>query len=400
MSIFNYIKRSFGFGDNYDSEETYYDNEPNAGTESSEENTYPVTADKQVADNDESLSGDIFLGVIELFNKTQPEFVRNCLSTETQKEYILNNISSALKKRLENEVNAAKARGQMQWEEEMKKLDKEVENLHHEIETLEHKREESKSQKLSAERQKRALIERVRDLESQVLNLEADKEQYMLENRSMLNKLRVASITSGGASDEAVDEITRLTEKLENVCKEKETATLDAEHYKAIADTHVPVMETLLGNISDLVDDLLKAKEEKNRLKKKISSLLSIQDCDVREIANLKELIREKDSALASLKKELENERTRSASDDNSGIAGSPAEDKPMPEKDYRRGRKKKTPRISAIDELLESTDWFVAPSLPESKTETPEKNDDDFGYKAPPPRKSHPDDDKQLLLW
>ncbi len=52
----------------------------------------------------------------------------------------------------------------------------------------------AKQAQLSAERQKRALSERVHDLESKVLKLEADCEQYDLEKKSLMNKLKVASV--------------------------------------------------------------------------------------------------------------------------------------------------------------------------------------------------------------
>nr|MDE6049366.1 hypothetical protein [Paramuribaculum sp.] len=324
MSIFNHIKRAFGLGDNFDSEDYDLDDaeEYTPQYRKIETKTTPLPSG-----NDETLSGDIFDGVIELFNRTQPEFVRECINTDAQKDYILNNIDSGLKVRLEKEVNAAKARGQMLWEEEMKKLGKEVEILKQEKEDLEQKREESKSQRLSAERQKRALVERVHDLETQLLNMEAEKEQYILENRSMLNKLRVVSVTSGGASDEAFDEIERLGSELEAARSAKELALLDAEHYKAVAQAHIPVMEYLLTTIEELVAEissssapsistdktaeyeaeLKDAEKTISSLNKRIDALLSTQDRDVREISDLSALVKEKDATIDELRKMLDD---------------------------------------------------------------------------------------------
>ncbi|MDE5836179.1 MAG: hypothetical protein K2H50_04130, partial [Paramuribaculum sp.] len=170
MSLINHIKRAFGLDIGFEADDS--DFEQQNSKEPVSDTGVTANAGEQLP-QDENLGADIFDGVIELFNKTQPEFVRECLETNAQKEYILRNIDSKLRSRLEKEVNRAKIRGQILWEEQMKKLDKEIEILRQEKDTLQHKRDESKSQQLSAERQKRALIERVHDLETQLLTIEA-----------------------------------------------------------------------------------------------------------------------------------------------------------------------------------------------------------------------------------
>lgn len=418
MSIFNHIKKAFGLGDSYESEEQDFE-EKEEVSYTTEETLQSLPEIK--VNQDESLSGDIFEGVITLFNQIQPEFVRQCMDTEAQKTYILENIQSSLKERLENEVRTARLRGQQLWEEERKKLGEEVEILRHQKEILEQKREESKSQKLSAERQKRALVERVHDLETQLLSAEAEKEQYVLENRSMLNKLRVASVTSGGTSDDAIDEIEKLNAQLDTLRKEKESKSLDAEHFEAVAAAHIPVIENLLDTIDELVKELagnsarrdadtlaisLVKKELKDatetiaKQKRRIDSLRSSQDRDVRQIADFNRLIKEKDTLISTLKAEIDelNRTIALNMEDAARIMGNNVISTSSNEPKSRKSKKKKqTPHISAIDELLDNTDWFVA--APPPKQKEPDK-EDDFGYKAPPQRKSHPDDDKQLSLW
>ena len=54
--------------------------------------------------------------------------------------------------------------------------------------------------------------------------------------------------------------------------------------------------------------------------------------------------------------------------------------------------------KISAIDELMDSTDWFVAPEpIPLKKDPEVEEN---FGYKEPAKKPDVLDDDRQLTLW
>ena len=59
-------------------------------------------------------------------------------------------------------------------------------------------------------------------------------------------------------------------------------------------------------------------------------------------------------------------------------------------------------PKISAIDELIDESEWLVAPS---ADTQTPPLHqatpgDDDFGYKAPPKKAKMADDANQLRLF
>ena len=70
----------------------------------------------------------------------------------------------------------------------------------------------------------------------------------------------------------------------------------------------------------------------------------------------------------------------------------SAAESKPVKE------TPKPAVKISAIDELMDSTDWFIAPE-PVPLKKDPEV-EEDFGYKEPPARKASRDEDKQLSLW
>ncbi len=418
MSIFSSLKRAFGLGDNYDADEQ--DFEETEETSYSSEETPSSLPEIQI-NQDESLSGDIFEGVITLFNQIQPEFVRQCIDTEAQKTYILENIQSSLKERLENEVRTARLRGQQLWEEERRRLGEEVETLRHQKETLEQKREESKSQRLSAERQKRALVERVHDLETQLLSVEAEKEQYVLENRSMLNKLRVASVTSGGASDDTIGEIENLNAQLETLRKESEDRRLDSEHFEAVAAAHIPVIENLLETIDELVKELAEKNARMNadalslsqvqeelkdatetiaKQKRRIDSLRSSQDRDVRQIADFNRLVKEKDAFISTLKAEIDelNRTIALNMEDAARMMEKNGNSSSNDAKSWKSRKKKQKPHISAIDELLDSTDWFVA-APPPPKQKEPEK-EDDFGYKAPPQRKSHPDDDKQLSLW
>lgn len=424
MSFFKSVKRAFGLGENYETEDI--DSEYNESEEPQTNAPASVPAHDAAPSTDHhedsTLSADIFDCVVQLFNSTQPEFVKNCLDTDSQKAFILEQLDSALKQRLDCAVELARKKGQNMWAQERSRLGKEVEELKKEKEALEQKRDESKTARLSAERQKRALIERVHDLETQLLTLSAEKEQYMLENRSMLNKLRVVSVTSGGSSDEILEQLDTLTKEKEELNSRVLAGDSEKELLHGIIEAHKPVFEMLAGKISALeasltekesrlrsisedfeaFEDIKKAVENTEEIiskkDRRIASLKAAQEQDIKEISKLSRLNRDKDSKIMALREEIASLNATIAQNlaDNAQLLES-QQGKSRNKKQHRKKTDSK-PRISAIDELLDGTDWLVSVPPPPPAPKDPDK-EDDFGYKAPA-RKINLDEDKQLSLW
>lgn len=423
MSFIHSLKRAFGLGEDFENEELEPDYSADARQPEPEAPApqLPVQSSPRPEVSDASLSADIFDSVVKLFNETQPEFVRNCLDTDAQKQFILSSIDDSVRKRLADAVENSRLRGQALWTEERSRLGNEVEALKKEKESLEQKRDESKTARLSAERQKRALIERVHDLETQLMTIEAEKEQYLLENRSMLNKLRVASVTSGGSSDEILGQIDTLNEEIKRLTAIVEEKDSELELYHGIINTHRGVLTMLLTNIANLkavvhekeeelaavAEDVAAVEEAKSHIEnfgeiiakkdKRIAALKDEREKDVKDIADMKAAISDKDSEIAALRQEIEKL--------NSTIAQNIADNAKLLEAKQQNGKNRKKsskkpdskPRISAIDDLLDGTDWLVSVPPPPAPKD-PDK-DDDFGYKAPP-KKINLDEDKQLSLW
>ncbi len=153
-------------------------------------------------------------------------------------------------------------------------------------------------------------------------------------------------------------------------------------------------------SLSQVQEELKDATETIAKQKRRIDSLRSSQDRDVRQIADFNRLVKEKDAFISTLKAEIDelNRTIALNMEDAARMMEKNGNSSSNDAKSRKSRKKKQKPHISAIDELLDSTDWFVA-APPPPKQKEPEK-EDDFGYKAPPQRKSHPDDDKQLSLW
>ena len=77
------------------------------------------------------------------------------------------------------------------------------------MERVEQQKNTLREQQLSADRRRRALSDRVNDLEAQVARLESGVSSSRLENRSLLNKVKLADVQPG-IIDELKAEIERL----------------------------------------------------------------------------------------------------------------------------------------------------------------------------------------------
>ncbi len=464
MSFITSVRRAFGIGADATDFEEFSDAEVETSAPEAPQPAVPAPVAKPA---DDSLPADILTAVVELFNTQQPEFVRNCLNTDAQKQYLLNAIDAGVRSRIEAAITRAHEIGRQQFEQERRNLDAEIATLRRQKQELEQRREESKSEKLSAERQKRALNERVHDLESQVQTLEADKEQYMLENRSMLNKLRVAQVTGALPGGELPD-----MEEIDNQRKELEAARKEIEELKVTIE-HANVKSRKKG------EQLKQLQQEAEQLRQKVAELeqqaeaaannatgadteisrlrseIAERDAMITELQESRnaaahrndDLCREVDSAKAREKEltaEIESlretiaenlrsnaelivampsvssdpetnftinpDRMLAKTDDDEPAAETVADKAEAPaelpdgkHRKRRRGRprgSKNKKRISAIDELMDSSDWLVAPTPETVQPVAEQHKSDDFGYQEPPRKQIDETDQRQLSLF
>lgn len=434
MSFISSFKKALGFPDEYDDElddTAEADNILDDNDHSDMAESVSATASSEQAepetpkDMDHALPGEIFDAVLEQFNAIQPDFVRQCLSIEAQRRYLIERMSETLRARLESEITAARKRGELQWEAEKQKMASDLERLKSEYHSLKQQREEFQSAQLSAARQKRALSERVHDLESQVNSLEAEKEQYQLENRSMLNKLRAASIRSGadGDADAELERLAQENAKLQESVKSlNDRLTQSDNEISELKDTNRKLQSDLEARIAEAKadDERITAEQQEvlAEIEEQLKQFEAIKQKKDAKIASLKSALKESAEKLAA----TETDRSRSEEELKAEVRrltellqATPANDRPKSRKTGKSRNKTvennmeilqfelnttETPgpiKISAIDELMDSTDWFTAPD-PVPLKKDPEV-DEDFGYKEPVKRTSR-DDDKQLSLF
>lgn len=323
--------------------------------------------------------------------------------------------------------------------------------LRTELQQLEHQRSSIREQQLSAERRRRALDDRVRDLEGQLADVESQREQYELENRSLLNKLKVADFQPGvveemsaqieqlkaqlaeatngtpdaGQTAQAPDtpdtaealaaaeaerdrltaECDRLVAECDRLTAETDTqrdaagrAAAEAEEArKALADIRTQ-LDVNVAMYNDMQTSFATEREARQKAEASLVEARQLLD-NVYELQSqmtkVEEMLRKRDERIARLKEtnkklrdELASEKARAGSADN-GLFSLPAEPAPAaPAID-----------VTAIEEDFECPEWFVSEPAP-GEVSPLLTSDVDFGYQEPPRKPRKPDNDAQLSLF
>lgn len=210
MSFFKSIGRAFGFGGDYDEDEVIeseYD-ETSAAESVAEEKQEPVEGLSELpsvpAISDE-VKSRIFDGVVAIFNEALPDFLQKSVDPALQSRRIVESLDSSLNEYLDNVVFDAQRYAEGVLKHAAEEAKKEAERLRNEMEKLDQQRVSLREQQLSADRRRRALADRVTDLEAQLAAADAEREQFDLEKKSLLNKIKLADIQPGVVEEMARD---------------------------------------------------------------------------------------------------------------------------------------------------------------------------------------------------
>ncbi len=462
MSFFYSLKRAFGFGG--DEEFSYEDEAPSALVTPYRKK--PDTAEPANVTARDEPSGNavqesdaaapefpltFFDGILEVFNNAQPDFIKKCLDHEAQRHYLYDTLGTSFKEYLSSCRSEIERSLSARSHDETKRYRDEITGLRERCKSMEEKEEELNQQRLSADRQKRALNNRVQDLERQVMTLESEKEQYILENKSLLNKIKVSDVleADAGVAREETDALRqrlevaeKSSEKLQAEVERLNTEVLEnAELYKTKMSMSDKMLSDIRNNASQVKKELDDSRNElaelQHRYDESLAAMASMQseldeanatlatvDEVQRQVERFDEVLGKRDEKIRALKatreeqsiriKSLENEiaairdNFEKALEEHAAVRSNlertveelkAAETVKIAEEKPRR-RKKSVPKISAIDDTLDSTEWLVStpPAGMVAKT-TGAVSDADFGYQEPP-RRSAPDNAAQMSLF
>ncbi|MDE5942123.1 MAG: hypothetical protein K2H14_08440 [Muribaculaceae bacterium] len=287
MSFFRYFRHAFGFGDSaYDDEELEgidarvtplreRKDQPllaegchNGGTQA-DDAAQPDQALPEVAAEGDECGGhavphDIFDSVVKVFNEALPEFLQQTVDGKAQKDYLFELLEASTKDYLAKAEAHARRRMEAVWENDRRRLMKEMDDLKMRADKEEEGNSEAKKQKLSAERQKRALSERVHELEKQLANIEAENEQYILENKSLVNKIRLSNVLAadgiGNVEGDVAEKMLELTAEAETLRKTVEEREAECAGAISSRDEALAECESLNAEITKLNEAIEQSK--------------------------------------------------------------------------------------------------------------------------------------------
>ena len=419
MSFFDSMRRFFGLDNEYNTDEL---NDSDISAETSDSNPQAdenpqdsaLTPDLNGDENaalpprpavDPDMRARIFDGVVAIFNQALPDFLSKSVDPARQSELILQSLDASLSEYLDNLSAETTRYVEATLKNAADSAKREADRLRRDMETLEQQRASIREQQLSAERRRRALADRVQDLEAQLASAEAEREQFDLEKKSMLNKIKLADVQPG-----IIEELQREIEKLkseqgqpDNTELEKTQAELAEaraalEQQKEHAENSQSMYNDLQHQLVDEREARLKAEAELTEARKIFDTVIEMQ----KQMQMVEVMIQKRDDRIARLKstnKKLKEEiaelKTRIADEEeHDGGLFDLIQEEPEPEVVP---SPEEEAALANLEDDFECPDWFVSQPAPgEGSLRTSEEP---FGY-TPPARKHTPENDAQLSLF
>lgn len=458
MSFFNNLKKSLGFDSDVDDELLDDTKEPETDLaqshvrETSEEHALqsgePIKIDSRKADM-------IFDRVVRTFNEALPSFLRDSVDEAAQRRILYEGLEASLKDYIASLSDEARRMCEARWSSEQETMRSEMENLRSKTKEIEQQRFDIKQQQLSSDRQKRALIDRLHDLEAQVGRLETEREQFDLENKSLVNKLKVAGVHESEIEslqeslNDAQAEISRLRAAAQlpaepgdqDNAQQKRIAELETENaglkkqldeaaekdriatemmngLQSKASEARSANEQLTAKVEELGKKLAEAETYRGEVAEisaqveKIEELLTAKDRKIEKLKETNRSLRDENTSLqqtiaSSLKERAEAEETLKArireleADPTAPIVTADLEaatENPV-EPDDNAVVKISDRDLEAIEESFDSADWLRS-DPPETPSMRSGVSDAEFGYQAPVRKTPHHENDAQLSLF
>lgn len=452
MSIFDTLRRAMGF--DRDDDDTYNRDddsnlsaEPAAPAATAEPAATPapaavgsgdpaIAADAGLVDIpvlpevDPAMKARIFEGVVKVFNSALPDFIARSVNPEAQQRLLLESLDTSLDAYLTGLMLSAEQYAEKKLKGASESSRREAERLRTQMQQLEQQRSALREQQLSADRRRRALSERVSDLEAQLAQLEADREQLQLENKSMLNKLKLADIQPNVVDDmsrrieeleaalaagnqpagadalaEANEQLIRQKQLTEQAIRERDSAAAQAKQLAETLDNIKDNGAMSQAMYNDLHEKLTTERETRQALEAELDEARKLleQVSEMQEqFRQVEQLIHRRDERISKLK--AENKRLHQTIDDMEarmnaddglfGTAGDTAA--PGQETEVRTA----SPRVEiGGDDDFDIPEWFASDPGPAAPA-IPHESDPNFGYTEPKPKPRHPESDAQMSLF
>lgn len=242
----------------------------------------------------------IFSRVVEIFNEALPGFLQKSVDPEKQRQLLYSSLDASIRNYFEELERMVERRHEARFQADRLRLQEQIDALRLKAQKEEEVNSDAKTRQLSAERQKRALSERVHDLEKRISEIEAENEQYILENKTMANKIRLLGMTDADAEELRKDTLAK-TEELRQ--KQEEVAAIIADAEKKQAEA-----ESIIG-------EAVKEKEQLALQLEEAQSRIAALDDENRRMSEAMEQSKAKDEISMAMVNDLNARAARARKD-------------------------------------------------------------------------------------
>ncbi len=340
MGLKNFIHKLFGFSDDdYESVIDQNNNVPyinpfkkdvadKEDIAPQEETTDATTSNYSETETDNFLNEQITDKLIEIINSSLPPYIKGCIDTDAEKKYVNDIFGEAFNNYIVQIKNAIATKERSQWQSDRINMEQQAVAVGKQLDEANSKLDDYNNKFIELERLKISLTERLAQQGNRLSTAEAEREQFQLECKSLMNKLKVASLNEQKNS-EALEENEKLQDTIQSLKKElseqqelsgKEAVRIANEYDNKIAqlnaykETVEKEKDSLKGRVSEL-EDLLKQPSEQQKI---IETLQS----DIKGLADeayaVKEKLNDEKEKNALCEKRIEDYKTESLAKDES----------------------------------------------------------------------------------
>lgn len=249
----------------------------------------------------------IFSRVVEIFNEALPGFLQKSVDPEKQRQLLYSSLDASIRNYFEELERMVERRHEARFQADRLRLQEQIDALRLKAQKEEEVNSDAKTRQLSAERQKRALSERVHDLEKRISEIEAENEQYILENKTMANKIRLLGMTDADAEELRKDTFAK-TEELRQKQEEVAAIIADAEKKQAEAERKQAEAESIIG-------EAVKEKEQLALQLEEAQSRIAALDDENRRMSEAMEQSKAKDEISMAMVNDLNARAARARKD-------------------------------------------------------------------------------------
>ena len=344
MAFFKKLKAVFGFGDEDSDEElnekflpyeaqhrTPYINpfkKEEATNKTMEENikqgeeqadaATTTTAAPRTANYElEELPVEMYNGVLAIINSTIPTFVRECLDVEAEKRAIAKALGPHIKNAMLKACRQIEEDARSYWDAERAEMANRIEQAEARGKEAIESAKLAQTKAASAEAQRKAVSERCHSLENRVAELEAECEQFSLENKSLVNKIKVAQVHADDAAHyrEEAEELRRQIAELKEKPTAESLAEVEAKWSGEVAKLQQEIatkdadIDALAKKAEETASQLASTREELNEALATLDIANEVQE----QVDKLSDQLKARDAKIAAMREQWDKKEAEAA---------------------------------------------------------------------------------------